>query len=103
MSSGQRHEFFAPAPEEWIGGDNQPACAQSSEGVEGGRELTVAAGLQDRELHPLRARSFLHVSNDTLGSRTVWVDEQPDASRLRNQLGQQFEPLGRELDGDEAD
>ena len=34
---------------------------QLDEGREGGVDLTFAAGLQDMELHPLRARRFLHV------------------------------------------
>ena len=35
---------------------------QLDEGGEGGVDLAFGAGLQDRELHPLRARRFLHVS-----------------------------------------
>jgi len=35
--------------------------------------LAFATGFQDMELQPLRARCFLHVLNDALGSRTVRV------------------------------
>ncbi len=76
---------------------------QLDEGGEGGVDLAFGAGLQDRELHPLRARRFLHVSNDALGSRIVRVHEQGDHPGLGNQLGQQLEPLGHQLDGEDAD
>ena len=48
---------------------------QLDEGGEGGVDLAFGAGLQDMELHPLRARRFLHVSDrcarhsDCSGSR----------------------------------
>src|SRR5437867_1761402 len=55
------------------------------------------------EVHPLRVRRFLHVSHDTLGSRLLRVHEQGDLTGLGNQLRQQLEALGRQLDGDDAD
>ncbi len=56
------------------------------------------------ELQPLRARCFLHVSNDTLGIRTTGrVHQQGDHPSLRNQLGKQRKALSRQLVGDEAD
>src|SRR4029450_13820794 len=45
-------------------------------GGEGGVDLAFAAGFQDMELPPLRARRFLHLSNDALGSRNVRVQSQ---------------------------
>ena len=63
---------------------------QLDEGCERGVDLAFAAGLQDTELHPLRARCFLHVSHDTLGVRIVRVHEQGDHVGLGNQLGQQL-------------
>ena len=76
---------------------------QLDEGGEGGVDLAFGAGLQDRELHPLRARRFLHVSDDALGSRIVRVHQQGDHPGLGNQLGQQLEPLGHQLGGEDAD
>ena len=55
------------------------------------------------ELQPLRARCFLHVSNDALGSRIVRVHQQGDHPSPRNQLRQQLKPLSRQLVGDKAD
>ena len=63
---------------------------QSDEGGEGGIDLARGGGLQDRELHPLRARGFLHVSDHGLGIRIVRVHEQGDHPGLGNQLGQQL-------------
>jgi len=60
--------------------------------------LAFGAGLQDRELHPLRARRFLHTSDQGLGSLIVRVHQQGDHLGLGNQLGQQLEPLGHQLD-----
>ncbi len=97
MACRQRHELLAPAVEERIGADDERAGMQLDEGGESGVDLAFGAGLQDMELHPLRARRFLHVSHDALGSRIVRVHEQGDHPGLGNQLGKQLEPLGRQL------
>ena len=60
-------------------------------------------GLQDRELHPLCACRFLHVSNDALSLRVVRVHQQSHHPGLGNQLGEQFEPFEMQLGGEEAD
>ena len=103
MARGQRHELLAPADEERIGADDERAGLQLDEGCESGVDLAFGAGLQDRELHPLRARRFLHVSDDALGIRIVRVHEQGDHLGLGNQLGQQLEPLRHQLDGEDAE
>ena len=99
----QRHELLAPAVEERIAGDDERAGMQLDEGGEGGVDLAFGAGLQDMELHPLRARRFLHVSHHALGIRIVRVHEQGDHPGLGNQLGKQLKPLGHQLDGEDAD
>ena len=76
---------------------------QSDKGCEGGVDLAFAAGLQDRELHPLRARRFLHVSHDALANRIARVDEQGDHPGLGNQLGNKLEPLRRQLGSHDAE
>ena len=76
---------------------------QLDEGRESGVDLAFGAGLQDMELHPLCARRFLHVSDDALGLRIVRVHQQGDHPGLGNQLGKQLEPLGRQLDDEDAD
>jgi hypothetical protein len=58
--------------------------------------LSVLAS-QNRELDPLRARRFLHVSYPALGSQIIWVREQGNHLGLGNHLGKQLEPLGHQL------
>ena len=97
MARRQRHELLAPAVEERIGADEERAGLQLDEGGEGGVDLAFGAGLQDMELHPLRARRFLHVSHHALGTRIVRVHQQGDHAGLGNQLGKQLQPLGHQL------
>ena len=73
MARCQRYELLAPAAQERIRADDERASMQLDQGGEGGVDLAFAAGFQDMELQPLRARCFLHVSNDALGSRIVRV------------------------------
>jgi hypothetical protein len=67
------------------------ADAHAEKGCEGGVDLAFGAGLQDMELHSLRARRFLHVSHRPFGIRIVWVHQQGDHPSLGNQLGKQLE------------
>ena len=46
---------------------------QLDEGGEGGVDLAFGADFQDMELHPLRARRFLHVSGHAYGTRPSGV------------------------------
>ena len=103
MACRQRHELLAPAVEERIGADDERAGMQLDEGREGGVDLAFGAGLQDMELQPLRARRLLHVSHRCARHRIVRVHEQGDHLGLGNQLGQQLEPLGHQLDVEHAD
>ena len=63
---------------------------QFDEGCEGGIDFAFGARLQDRELHPLSAGRFRHVSYDDLGIRIVRVHEQGNNLGLGHQLGQQL-------------
>ena len=76
---------------------------QLDEGSQGSVDLAFGAGLQDIELHPLRARRFLHVSHHALGNRIVRVHEQGDQRGLGNQLGEQLEPLRVQLGAENAE
>src|SRR6516165_12565749 len=49
------------------------------------------------EVHPLRARRFLHVSDYGLGTLIIRVHEQGNYPGLGNQLGKQLEPFGHQL------
>ena len=58
--------------------DRLPALAadlQLDKRRESGVDLALGVGLQDRELYPLRARCFLHVSHHALGARIFRVNE----------------------------
>ena len=56
MAGCQRRELVAPAGEERIDGEDERASVELDEGGKGGVDLAFAAGLQDLELDPLRAR-----------------------------------------------
>jgi hypothetical protein len=64
------------------------------EGRESGVDLAFRAGLQNTEVYARRARSFLHMFDDSLGARFIRLHEQGDHPSLRNQLQQQFEQFG---------
>jgi hypothetical protein len=65
----QRGELVAPAAEKRIGGDDEPASMQSPERRERGVDLAFGAGLQDIEVHPLRAHRFLRARGVPKGAR----------------------------------
>src|SRR5437016_13797177 len=48
---------------------------QLNESGEGGVEFALGAGLQNMELHPLRTRRFLPVSDYALGKSAVRIHE----------------------------
>src|SRR5207247_2636999 len=73
MARCQGHQLVAPAADERIAGDDEPAGMQFDEGREGGIDLAFGAGLQDVEPYPLRARCFLHIWDQGRGSRAVRV------------------------------
>jgi hypothetical protein len=60
--------------EERIGADDQRAGMSFDEKGEGGVDLVFGTGLQGKELHPLCARRFLHISYHALGSRIGGLD-----------------------------
>jgi len=88
MPCRQRREPLAPGVEERVGANGERAGLQFDERDEGGLDLAIGAGLQDMKLQPLRARRFVHVSDDALSLRIVRVDEQGDYPGLENKLGQ---------------
>jgi hypothetical protein len=71
----QRHELRNPVTEERIAEEHERARMQLDEGGEGGIDLAFGAGLQDRELQPLRARRFLSLSDEALGIGIVRIYE----------------------------
>ena len=73
------------------------------EGRESAVDLAFRAGLQNTEVHPLRARRFLHMSDDALGRQVIRVHQQGDHPGLRNQLQQLLEQFGHQLGEHQAD
>ena len=76
---------------------------QFDEGCEGVVYLAFRASLQDGEPQALSTCRFLHVANDALGIHVIRVHQQGDNLRVGDQLGQQFETLGRQLNIDVAE
>ena len=76
---------------------------QLDEGGECGVDFAFGGGLENKELHSLRAGRLVHVSDDGLGIRIARVHQEGDHPGLRNQLGQQLELLGRQFDGEGAE
>ena len=59
MARCQRHELLALADEERVGADDERAGMRLDRASESGVDLAFGAGLQDKELHALRACRFL--------------------------------------------
>src|SRR5207302_10542826 len=100
MVDRQRGELFAPAIEECIAANHEPACSQLGQFCEDSIEVTFGAGIQDMELEPEGVGRRKHIPRYGLGtSRIGWVDEQGHDTRRGKQLVQQFQPLWRYLFG----
>src|ERR1700746_4042152 len=78
-----------------------PACRSTREAK--AASISFGAGLQDIELRAVRARRLLQISHHALSLRTLRVHQQGDHPGQRDQLGKQFEPLGVQLDDENAD
>jgi hypothetical protein len=103
MARRQRHELVAPAGQERVGADDEPAGMELDEDCEGGVHLAFGASPQDMELEPLVARRFPHVSDYALGIRIARIHKQCNHAGLGNQLGHQLEPLRVQLAGEDAE
>src|SRR5216683_8325753 len=98
MADGQRAEQFAPAIEEWITADHEPACSQSDHICKNRIEVAVGAGMQDMELQSEGARRHLQVSRYGVGTSAIGrVDQYGEVRRCGDQLMQQVQPLRPQL------
>ena len=70
---------------------------QFDEGGESSVDLALGAGLQDPELHSLRARRFLRVSKELLDKALIRVRQHGNDAGSGNQFGKQIEPLRHPL------
>ena len=94
MACRQRHDLLAPAVEEGIGRNDQRLRRAPGRGLQCRVDLAFRAGLQDGEAAAhSHARGFLRVANDALRCHIGRVQQKGDHLDLRNQLGQQLEPL----------
>ena len=76
MADGQRAELLAPAIEEWLTADHEPACSQFDQACKDRIEVLVGTGIEDMKLQPEgfgRRLQFLRCGLSTGG--IGWVDE----------------------------
>ena len=59
LVTGEQLGAFALTEKEGVAADGERAGLQLAEGGEGGLKIALGAGLQNSEMHPLRARRFL--------------------------------------------
>ena len=103
MARCQRHQLLAPVDEQSIGTDEDRIGGRGDEGSEGGVDLVFAGRREDMELPPPAARRFLRIACLALGALVVGVHQQGDHLGLPNQLRNQIEPLGGQLDDEKTD
>jgi hypothetical protein len=98
VADGQCGELFAPANEEWIAANHEPARSQFDQLCEDPIEVTVGAGIQDVELQAEGTSRCLHPLRVALGKSGIgWVDEQGYDALRGDELVQQLQPLRRYL------
>src|SRR5262249_50496952 len=78
MAQCQRYELFTPGDEERIRLNSKRTRLRLGKGGESRIDLGLGIGLHDLKLHPLCLRCPLHVVDDALGLRIVWVYEQSE-------------------------
>src|SRR6266481_7875876 len=94
MADGQRAELLAPAIEEWLTADHEPACAQLDQACKDGIEVSVGTGMQNMKLQPEGVGSRLQLLRCGLSTRGIgWVDEHGNDGGSGDQLVQQLQPL----------
>ena len=104
MACRQRHELLAPAVEERIGADDERAGMQLRRGSRRRRRSRFrCSAFRIWSCTPFARAASCTSRDDALGTRIVRVHEQGDHPGLGNQLGQQLEPLGHQLGGQDAD
>src|ERR1051325_12023722 len=73
------------------------------EGGKGGVDIGVGAGFEDFNLDALGARCLLRISDRGLVDRIFRIHQKADYLGLRDQVGQQVDPLLRQLVEQDAD
>src|SRR6516225_2940972 len=75
MTHRQRGEMFAAADEQSVGADHETAGLEFEQSGEGGVEIALAAGIENRNVQSQCARRLLKTSRFDLGIGIGWVDE----------------------------
>ena len=91
MAQSESGEPFAPAVEEWIGGDGQRGGSQLRHGRDNGREFVVIFRVDRMDLHSESAARGLPLSNLSVGIWTSRIDEQSNDAGSGDQLAQQLQ------------
>jgi len=94
MAGGQRAKLLAPAIEERLTADHEPACSQFGQACKDRIEVSIGTGIEDMKLQPEglgRRLQFLRCGLSTRGIGRV--DERGDDGCGRDQLVQQLQPL----------
>ena len=87
---------------EGAGADEQGPRPAFHEGCKGCCDLAEAGRLRNDHLLPKRLRRFLYIGSLGDGLRHVRADKHSHRRRPRDELAQQFQPLGPEVAGDEG-
>src|SRR5262249_22534348 len=94
---GKYDELIASAEEVRVMADKQSTDPLSNRGLEGGPNLAVATGLQDKNLPADRSSCVLHVGNGGVGARVGRVHQNGNQPSLRHELVQQCQLLRFQL------
>src|SRR5262249_27067806 len=87
--------LFHPSTKERIVSDHEPVCSQLHQSRETRIQFAFGTRLQDFESKPEPGRGRPKVAQKTLAKiGTCWIDKCSNNCRCRQQLVQQFKPLG---------
>src|SRR5262249_47029333 len=93
VAEREHRELFAPAVEEWIARDHEPAGLQSDQICEGRINVASATRVQDMELPPQCAGRLLQLSRLDIATGKSRVDERGYCAPVGEQLVQQLQSL----------
>jgi hypothetical protein len=90
----QGDNLYAAADEEYFGSHEEGIGAVARKGGKGCIDLADRRSIEDMDLQPDGAGSFLHLPQSGLGCRSVGrIDEHRNTNRLGHQLMQESQPL----------
>src|SRR6516162_5469653 len=93
VAEREHRELFAPAVEEWIALDHEPAGSQWDQVCEGRINVASATRVQDMELPPQRAGRLLQLSRLDIATGKSRIDECGYCAPVGEQLVEQMQSL----------